>query len=254
MKVVLDVVFDWAHLILRWFHVMAAISWIGSSLFLLYLGRQGARRSEPQVVREAGLLQATAPWFKRESLLAWVSGVLLLFPLYFGLDGAGVLDAIPSLALFALAWLVYDRLWRANAAAAGTASAVLLVAAVWGLSLWHDGRQLYIELGSLLGTLMAGNIWFRIAPALAREGDAAAWTAAVQRSAHNNYLIFPVVALMLANHVPGIYGSRYGAAIIVVLIAAFAIARHVVHGKLRRAWALYGMLALLLAMMVMTAA
>jgi uncharacterized membrane protein len=249
MKLAFDVAYDWAHLILRWFHVMAGISWIGSSLFLLYLGRQGARRSEPQVVRELGLLAETAPWFKRESRLTWLSGVLLLFPLYLGFDLAGVSNFIVIVVVLALGWILYDRLWRWNA---GGVSALLLAAAVWGLSRVHEDRLLYIELGSLLGTLMAGNVWFRIAPALAREGDAAAWAIAAQRSAHNNYLIFPVVALMVANHVPGIYGARYGAAILVILIAAFGIARHVVHGKLRRAWALYGMAALLAAMMLMT--
>jgi len=249
-----DAAYDWSYLILRWFHVMAGISWIGSSLYLLYLGRLGARRSEPQVVRDGGLLEATAPWFKRETTLTWVSGVLLFFPLYFGFDGAGLLEAVPSVALFAAGWLVYDRLWLARPAVAGAASAVLLVLLVWGFSRLHDGRLLYIELGSLLGTLMAGNAWFRIAPALRAQCEEAAWALAAQRSAHNNYLIFPVVALMVVNHVPGIYASRYGAAVLVVLIGAFSIARHVVHGKERRAWALGGMLALLLAMMIMTGA
>jgi uncharacterized membrane protein len=250
----MNTVYDWSYLILRWFHVMAGISWIGSSLYLLYLGRLGARRSEPQVVRDGGLLEATAPWFKRETTLTWVSGVLLLFPLYFGLDAAGLLQSIPTLALFVAGWLVYDRLWLARPAVAGGVSAVLLVLVVWGFSLWHDGRLLYIEVGSFLGTLMAGNAWFRIAPALRAQCEEAAWARAVQRSVHNNYLIFPVVALMVVNHVPGIYASRYGAAVLVALIAAFGIARHIVHGKERRSWALYGMLALLAAMMFMTAA
>lgn len=248
----LQIANDWFHLILRWFHVMAGISWIGSSLYFLYLGRVSARRSEPEVVRAGGSLDAAARWFKRETVLAWVSGVLLLFFIYFGVDRGGLLGAVSSVALFAAGWIAYDRLWLARPAVAGAVSPVLLVLVVWGLSRFYDGAFLYIEVGSLLGTLMAGNVWFRIVPALRPESEEKLRALAGQRSAHNNYLIFPVVALMVVNHVPGIYSSGYSAAILVLLIAAYSIARHVVAGEKARAWALGAMLALLLAMMVMT--
>lgn len=233
---------DWSHLILRWFHVMAGISWVGSSLYFLYLGRV-ASSDEPAVVRGGSAAAATAGWFKRETALTWVSGLLLLLLVYQG---------FASIVLLAIGWLVYDRLWLAKPALAAVVSALLLAAAVWGLSLLYAGRLLYIELGALLGTLMAGNVWFRIVPGLAAQSDERTLALARQRSAHNNYLVFPVVVLMVSNHVPGVYASAYGPAILALLVVAFAAARHVVAGKRERLWALGCVLALLAAMVALS--
>ncbi|MCL4799256.1 MAG: urate hydroxylase PuuD [Burkholderiales bacterium] len=243
--------YDWLHLVLRWFHVMAAVSWIGSSLYFLYLGRLAAR-SEPDSVEAYGLSEPTARWLKREAALAWLSGVLLLVLLYFGAGVADLLQGLAAVALLAAGWFVYDRLWRARPAVAGPASVVLLILVVWGLSLAHGGRLLYVELGALLGTLMAGNVWYRIAPALAAQGGEAVWTLARERSAHNNYLVFPTVALMVSNHVPGVSASALGPAVLVLLIVAFVAARHGVAGRSARRWAFGGVLALLVAMIVMS--
>ena len=240
----MDIAFEWSHYILRWFHVMGGISWVGSSLYFLYIGRVTAA-NEPAAVRGGGHVAATAGWFKRETALTWVSGVLLLLLLYFHYL------SIPALVV---AWLVYDRLWLARRDVAAGVSAVLLALLVWGLGVYHGGRLLYIELGALLGTLMAGNVWFRIVPGLAAQADEKTWALARQRSAHNNYLVFPTVALMVSNHVPGVNASAYGAAVLALLVVAFGVARHVVAGRKRRLWALGGVLALLAAMVALTAA
>jgi uncharacterized membrane protein len=245
--------YEWFHLILRWFHVMAGISWIGSSLYFLYLARL-SQRSEPEVVRAAGGVDNAVLWFRRETALTWLSGVLLLLIVYFGIDTGGVLRASVSVALLAVAWFVYDRLWQGRPALAVAASAALLVLLIWALGLFYGGRLLYLQLGAVLGTLMAGNVWFRIVPALAAREQDGAWRLARERSAHNNYLIFPVVALMLSNHVPGIYGTELAPVILVLLMAAFALAREIVVGKRFRALAVGGVIALLAAMIVMTAA
>lgn len=238
----METAYDWTHLVLRWFHVMAGISWVGSSLYFLYLGRIAAS-DEPAVVRGGGAAAATAGWFKRESALTWASGLLLLFLVYQG---------FASIVVLAVGWLVYDRLWLARPAVAAVVSALLLAALVWGASFLYAGRLLYIELGALLGTLMAGNVWFRIVPGLAAQSDERTLALARQRSAHNNYLVFPTVVLMVSNHVPGVYASAYGPAILALLVVAFAAARHVVAGRRERLWALGGVLALLAAMVALS--
>ena len=238
----MDAAYDWSHLILRWFHVMGGISWVGSSLYFLYLGRV-ASSNEPAVVRGGGQTAATAGWFKRETALTWVSGLLLLLLVYVDFW---------SLPILVIAWFVYDRVWFARRSIAGVVSALLLIAAVWAMSRYYAGRLLYLELGALLGTLMAGNVWFRIVPGLAAEADERTLALARQRSAHNNYLIFPVVVLMLSNHVPGVYAADAGPAILVLLVLAFAAARHVVAGRRERLWTLGGVLALLGAMIALT--
>lgn len=190
---------EWLELILRWFHVMAGISWVGGSLYLLWLARvlddpERARRGEsgePWLVDLSGALlveklgfdangQArTHHWFKRETTLTWLSGFLLLVagPLA-GLSGGGWSGgwraALPAgaatLALFAAGWIAYDRLWSSRLGArpllAGGLSFAVLAALAWGLAAVVPGRVMHIVIGALLGTLMALNVWYRILPGL----------------------------------------------------------------------------------------
>ncbi len=191
---------EWADLILRWFHVMAGISWVGGSLYLLWLARvlgdpdrvRRGESGEPWLVDLGGALlveqlglgageQArTHHWFKRESTLTWLSGFVLLVAgplagLAIGDDpGAGwrtaLLAGVAALALFAASWIGYDRLWTsrlgARPALAGAVSLVVLCGIAWVLAAVVPGRVLHIVIGALLGTLMALNVWRRILPGL----------------------------------------------------------------------------------------
>lgn len=243
--------YDWLHLILRWFHVMGAISWVGSSLYFMWLGRvfDGA---EPDMIRATGAAPKIAHWFMRETTLTWVSGALLLVLVYFSSSLAAFGNGVLTLVLLAVGWVVYDRLWLRNAIVATVVSLLLVALLAWGLGAFYGGRLVYVQVGALLGTLMAGNVWLRLLPALRAPDDEGAWAVARQRSEHNSYLIFPTVALMLSNHVPAIYESTPGAAMLVLLIVAFIAARHVVVGGRARKWVLGGMLLLLAAMIAMT--
>lgn len=191
---------DWVDLILRWFHVMAGISWVGGSLYLLWLARilddpDRARRGEsgePWLVDLGGALlveklglgadgQArTHHWFKRESTLTWLSGFILLVAgpmagLAIGNDpGAAwrmaLLAGAATLALFAASWVGYDRLWSsrlgARPALAGGLSFAVLCGIAWVLAMAVPGRVLHIVIGALLGSLMALNVWHRVLPGL----------------------------------------------------------------------------------------
>jgi len=55
-------------------------------------------------------------------------------------------------------------------------------------------------------------------PALGRE--------AKQRSTHNNYLTLPVLFLMLSNHYPLAWSSRWSPAIVGLIVIAGAVVRH----------------------------
>ena len=48
-------------------------------------------------------------------------------------------------------------------------------------------------------------------------------------SIHNNYFTFPVIALMVSNHFPSIYGSRYSWALLLVIVAGGALVRHILN-------------------------
>ena len=127
----------------RWFHVIAAISWIGGSLNLLWLDcifanserRAKGEHGEPWLIDLAGSLFAeklklslgglekTHIWLKRETTLTWVSGLLLLVMvakppggcLLTGADGEPI-DGVTGTAIIAafliLFWGGFDLLWR----------------------------------------------------------------------------------------------------------------------------------------------
>ena len=93
---------------------------------------------------------------------------------------------------------------------------VLVAAATFGVAELLAPRAVYLQVGAMLGTIMAGNVFLVIIPAhrelirAKREGrdPDPAWNArAKQRSVHNNYLTLPVVFTMLADHFPLTYGA-----------------------------------------------
>ena len=112
---------------------------------------------------------------------------------------------------------------------------VLVTLAAWGVSHLFAGRAEYIQIGAMLGTMMAGNVFFTIIPAhwelirakqAGREPSAAAGLRAKQRSVHNNYLTLPVVFTMISNHFPITYGHSHSWLILVALLVIGAWMRH----------------------------
>ncbi len=75
--------------------------------------------------------------------------------------------------------------------------------------------------GAMLGTIMAGNVVMTIVPSQrelvasvgGRGADPAISARAKRVSIHNNYFTFPVIALMVSNHFPMLYGQRWSWAI-----------------------------------------
>jgi len=191
---------EWLNLALRWFHVIAAMAWIGTSLHFMWLDSALEPPAKPRVGLEGELwmvhsggfylveklkpgpnaMPATLHWFKWEALLTLVSGVSLLGVAYY-LSGGGALvesggarlgagtGAALALGLLAAAWLGYDLLWNSPVGRHPTLAAVLsctvLVAIAFGLSRVMGGRATFVHVGAILGTLMTANVWMRILPA-----------------------------------------------------------------------------------------
>jgi uncharacterized membrane protein/plastocyanin len=192
---------EWLHLLVRWMHVIAAIMWIGSSIFFNWLDRHIAASESPKpgvegelwMVHSGGFYQVekklvapeklpkTLHWFKWEAAFTWISGFFLLWLVYYMGGGIYLVDPATSpvspraalaigLSLLVLAWLVYDALWTSalaetRPALATVISVALGIAAVFALTHVMSGRAAYIHVGAMLGTLMAGNVWVRIIPA-----------------------------------------------------------------------------------------
>ncbi|MBP2295545.1 urate hydroxylase PuuD [Azospirillum rugosum] len=189
-------------------------------------------------------------WFKWESYATWLSGFCLLAVLYYHganlfLVDPAVLD-IPwwgailiSLGALGLGWHVYDRMCKSplgkddvKLAAAGF---VFLVLVAWGLSHVFSGRAAMLHVGALIGTIMSANVFRLIIPnqrkavaAMLRgeTPDPALGKQAKQRSLHNNYLTLPVVFLMISNHYPLAFGTRYSWLIVAIVLVVGAVIRH----------------------------
>jgi uncharacterized membrane protein len=256
---------DVLDVLLRMLHVVAGIAWIGASFYFvrLDLALRPPKRSEDAAAGVAGefwgvhggglyhsqkyrLAPAEMPeplhWFKWEAYTTWLSGFALFVVLYYTDAGTRLIDpsvadlstasAIAlSLAGIALAWIVYDVLCRTVGTRSQAALAVVGTGLV-ALAAWVSGelfapRAAYLQVGVMLGTIMAANVFLVIIPAHRKlvsameekgEPDAAPLLEAKNRSVHNNYLTLPVLFTMLAGHFAFVFGAD-DAWLVFVLIA-----------------------------------
>ena len=264
-----DALSDWLDLGLRWLHVIAAMAWIGTSFYFVLLD-QSLRPPRDAADAEAGVggelwevhgggfyqvqkyvvaprvLPEHVAWFKWEAYTTWLSGFALMLVLYY-LEASSALvkpgdDLEPwlavaiSIALLAAAWIVYDLLNRfvSDARVLWTALFVLVALSAWGSAELFSPRAAWLQVGGMIGTVMAANVLFDIIPAhwelirakeAGREPDPRPGIQAKQRSVHNNYLTLPVLLTMLAGHFPFAYGADHAWLVLVGLMAIGAWAR-----------------------------
>jgi uncharacterized membrane protein len=253
---------EWIHLAVRWFHVFAGIMWVGQTYYFTWLDRQFGQIEKHDAAAVAlpavwmvhsggfysvekkkalGVPPELVHWFRWEALMTWVSGMVLLFLVYYctgglldpdvanisQLAGVGI-----GLAVLAVGWHIYDFAVRSplgNSPQAFAAFSLAMTAVTaWGLMHVLSGRAAFIEVGAAFGTIMTANVWFRILPAqrkmiaFAASGatfDPALGAQAKLRSKHNTFMAVPVVFLMISNHFPvGTYGNKYGWEILTALV------------------------------------
>ena len=189
-------------------------------------------------------------WFKWEAYATWLSGMgLLIIVYYFGaqlyLIDLNVL-ALPvwgaiaiSVAGLALGWLVYDQLCKSKLGENDTLLfAVLflfLLVLAFAYTFLFSGRGAMMQMGALVGTMMVGNVAMVIIPnqrvvvadLIAGRQPAPKYGAiAKQRSLHNNYLTLPVIFVMIANHYPLAFATRWNWLIFGIVLVIGAVIRH----------------------------
>jgi uncharacterized membrane protein len=264
-----DAARDWLDLGLRWLHVIAAMAWIGTSFYFVLLD-QSLRPPKDTVDAQAGVggelwevhgggfyqvqkyvvaprvLPEHLAWFKWEAYTTWLSGFALMLVLYY-LEASSALvkpgdDLDPwlavtiSIALLVVAWLVYDGLNRvvSDGRVLWPVLFVLVALAAWGSAELFSPRAAWLQVGAMIGTVMAANVFFDIIPAqrelvrakeAGREPNPRPGIQAKQRSVQNNYLTLPVLLTMLAGHFPFAYGADHAWLVLVVLMAIGAWAR-----------------------------
>jgi len=264
-----DALRDWLDLGLRWLHVIAAMAWIGTSFYFVLLD-QSLRSPKEERDRAAGVggelwevhgggfyhvqKYVVAPprlpdhlaWFKWEAYTTWLSGFGLMIVLYYleasstlvkpGSDLDAWVAVVISLALLAAAWVAYDVLNRlvSDARVLWPILFVLVALSAWGSAELFAPRAAWLQVGAMIGTVMAANVFVVIIPAhwelirakeAGREPDPEPGIQAKQRSVHNNYLTLPVVLTMLAGHFPFAYGADNAWLVLVALMVIGAWAR-----------------------------
>ena len=196
----LDIAYaDWLNLMFRWLHVIAGISWIGTSFYFIFLDLSLRKHANlpPGVGGEAWNVHGggfylmrkylVAPaelpkelhWFKYEAYFTWLSGFALLCTIYYWgaesyLIDKTVLDLQPweaillSIAFLASGWILYDLLCRSpfnsHPLLLSAALFVLIAFAAYFLTHLFSGRAAFVHVGAMVGSIMVGNVFFIIIP------------------------------------------------------------------------------------------
>jgi uncharacterized membrane protein len=278
---------DWLGLLVRWVHVITGIAWIGASFYFVWLDNSLEPPERKQDVDEGvggelwaihgggfyhvqkfrvapQALPSSLHWFKWEAYSTWLSGFALFVILYYAnartymIDPA-VADLAPwqavaiSLGMLALGWVFYDQLCKrlglARERVIGIAMIVFVSASAFALSKLFAGRAMFLQVGAMLGTMMAANVLFVIIPSqrelvLAKQRgeapDPIHGQRGKQRSVHNNYFTLPVLLTMIGGHAPMMFGHAHAWLVLVAMLLLAAYVRHFfnLRHKGRTVWAI----------------
>jgi uncharacterized membrane protein len=264
---------DWANLLLRWAHLIIGIGWIGSSFYFVWLdmslrkedGQEPGVLGESWMVHGGGFYRATkyavAPeklpktlhWFKYEAYFTWVTGFLLLIVLYyFGADAFLINKSVMnlnqpqaifvSLVMLFAGWAIYELLCRSDFGQKTNTLALsvfaLIIGAAYLFTQVFSGRGAFIHTGVLVGTIMAGNVFWTIIPnqrkavaeMLAGQAPNPRYgKEAKQRSLHNNYLTLPLLLMMISNHYPMIYDHKFNWVVVGFVVILGGVIRHFIN-------------------------
>ncbi len=228
--------------IFRWIHVVAGIIWIGHLYFFNWVNGPFAATMDGETKKKVvpELMPRALFWFRWGAAWTWVTGLLLLLLVFY--HGGALLEnpmfgwttgTIVMVILTFVAPFIYDILVKTplgknmkGMAAVGLVlvAVVLILMTQWG---GFSFRGYNIHLGTMFGTIMAFNVWFRIWPAqkkiitavkAGQAPDAAVVAQAGLRSKQNTYLSVPLVWTMINTH------TTWTSASWIYLVAAVAIA------------------------------
>lgn len=180
---------------------MVGITWIGTSIFFMWLDRSIEYNAESKREGHLGELwmvhgggfyhvekmlmgPTKVPeqlhWFKWESYWTWMSGIFLLAAIFYAGNGTFLLDSTVSNVSFTQAlglsiisvagsWFFYDFLWESSLTKKSPVTGHVLTLLWFGgmtYFLCHtlSGRAAYMHIGAMVGTWMTANVFLRIIP------------------------------------------------------------------------------------------
>lgn len=262
---------EWLNLIIRFAHIVTGIAWIGASFYFVWLDNH--LQTPPKWKDEKGVkgdlwaihgggfyevakyklappaMPTTLHWFKWEAYTTWITGFLLLsLMFYVGAESYLIDPRVAELTqgeavLFGLGSIVvgvgaYEFLVRTKLKDHGLLLGLVLLALVtalsYGLTELFSARGAYMHIGAILGTIMAGNVFFGIMPSqralvkAVEEGtspDPKYGLNAKVRSTHNTYITLPVLFIMISNHYPITYNHSANWIVLMAIVLITAAVR-----------------------------
>jgi len=259
---------DWVSVSLKLFHIVVGIAWIGASFYFNWLENKLNRLSNRDEI--AGHLWAVhgggfyylekykkypenlpepLHWFKWEAYFTWISGILLLSVIYYFnastyllISDSSMLPAYGvALSLLGLLviWLIYDLLCKSKLVDKpiifiGILFLIITLSAYLYSDIFNP-RAVYMQIGSMIGTIMVANVFFVIIPVQKELVTACIDKTQVSkelglkgyiRSRHNNYFTLPVVFTMISIHYPGVYSGSYGWLVLIAIMGILVLIRH----------------------------
>jgi uncharacterized membrane protein len=146
-----------------------------------------------------------------------------------------------GLSVFGLGaiWLIYDLLCRSTI----VDKSVIFIGIILGCitlsaflySTIFNPRAVYMQIGSMLGTIMAANVFLVIIPVQKKLVTACIQKTEVSsklgvkgyiRSRHNNYFTLPVLFTMMSIHYPMLYSNKYSWLVLIGVFVILLLIRH----------------------------
>ena len=194
-----DYLWMWSELVVRWVHVIAGIAWIGSSFYFIALdlslrpGKELPDEAHGQAWQVHGggfynmvkylVAPAKMPdeltWFKWEAYGTWVSGIALMSLVYYGAASLYMIDleilditetqaVMISLVGIVIGWVLYDGMCRSPLSKSdlrlALAGFMFLVLLAYGYGLIFSARGAFMQMGVTIGTMMVANVLMVIIP------------------------------------------------------------------------------------------
>ena len=190
---------EWLEFAVRWFHIITAIAWIGSSFYFIALDLglkknkslpDGVIGEEWQVhgggfynIQKYSIAPPNLPkdliWFKWESYSTWLSGFFLLVIVYYGGADIYLIDReiadinsyeaiLISLVSILLGWVIYNSACKSPLGSNSNFLMLILffflIFLSWFYTSIFSGRAAFLHLGAITATLMTANVFFIIIP------------------------------------------------------------------------------------------
>ncbi len=193
----MDILMEWLGYIGRWGHILAAITWIGTSFYFNWLDLSErppkSKTLKPNVVGEVHEIHGGSFYYHERfwptednprtlahsgpAQLTFLTGLFLMFHIYWLGADVYLVDTIEPLMtplsaimvsalILVVPWLIYDFLCKSTDDDTVVLVCMIVVVTILSyLSTWvFSPRAAFVHVGSALGTAMAANVYFQIIP------------------------------------------------------------------------------------------